>query len=109
MAAVALPAPVPISCHAQASVGTTLQEFQIHANAGKISIRGSGALYLQCDTGSDGASVTSASAVPLDANAWHEININRGRTRGTRSIYVAAQSSTATVYLLSEQAPPAVS
>ena len=104
MAAVVLPSAAPVSCKTTTSVGTTLQQFTLPSNTGKFSVRCVDAGWLQWDVGSDAGSVTSASAVPLDAGVWYEFDLAQMRLRASWSFYVAAQSSTTTVYVVVEAA-----
>ena len=98
--------PLP-STRAQASVGTTLREIIPPRGARRISVRGSAALYLQLGSGfADGDAVnTTDYAVPLDANVSWDWGLSGGSAvpqNPPPRVYVAAQSGTATIYVLVE-------
>ena len=94
---------------AQASVGTTLREILPPRGTQKVSIRATGDVWLQIGPGggfSDGGSVDSASAVPLDKDFWYDFSlvIDEAPTNPPTPVYVAAAASTVTVYMIFEGA-----
>jgi hypothetical protein len=95
MAAINLTYTPPFSIRAVASVGTTLQQFNLPASdARQVSITADAACWIQ-STGADGDATTSTARWPLAANATATFSLRSGA--GGTKVLVAAQSGTATV------------
>lgn len=90
---------------ATASVGTTLQEFDLPRGTRNVRVKGSAALYVQF-AGADGDSVTASGAngaYPVASLVAESFDLSPGGAlRSAGKILVAAQSATATVYLVLE-------
>lgn len=100
MAAITLTPNCPVA-RTQGSVGTTLQQFTLPPNCKGVRIYGSAAAWLQF-SGTDGAAVTSADAAPIPATTWTPFALAPNPTGAARSIYVAAQTGTATISIVAE-------
>lgn len=100
MAAVTLPFD-PGTATTSVSVTTNLQELVIPGGARGVSIRGTRDLWYEgANTSSVDGDAPGAGKVPLDADIWYEFDIGQG-SKG-ESVKVAAQTGTATVYVIVE-------
>lgn len=108
MAVVALAGnPFP-TIRTQAAVGTNLQEFTIPDQCHQITVSGDAALWVQF-TGSDGDATTATAKFPIAANGAASFMLSEWTSTAVPNyrvskILVAAQSGTATVYVVCEGA-----
>tara|TARA_R100000664_G_scaffold31173_1_gene44538 strand:- start:943 stop:1272 length:330 start_codon:yes stop_codon:yes gene_type:complete len=89
-------------------VGTSAQQITLPSEASKVSIGCDAALYFSTDVGVDGNSFDTGSGGDIAdygfvaANNYLPIEMEKGQ-QSTRNLCVAAQTGTATVYLIIEK------
>lgn len=100
MAAIDLPGhPFP-SIKRTTGVTTALQAFVLPSGVRKVTIKATAAVWVQF-TGADGDAVDATASVPVAADSAAEFALN---TQPPTSVFVAAQSGTATVVVICEGA-----
>ena len=98
MAAIVLAgAPFP-SIRRQVTVGTTLQAFTLPRGVRSVTVGGDAALWVQF-TGTDGGTVSATAAWSVAANGSLTEALHPDALHRAASVFVAAQSGTATVYV----------
>ncbi len=103
MAAVTLVgAPFP-SIRRQVNVTTALQAFTLPRDCRQVTVSGDAALWVQF-TGADAGVVSTTAAFPVAANGAATFMLTNSPDHRATSVLVAAQSGTATVYVVCEGA-----
>lgn len=100
MAAVTLTPNCPVS-RTVSGVGTVLQQIILPPNCKGIRIYASAAAYLQF-SGEDGAAITATDVAPIPATTWSPFSLAPNPSGAARSVYLAAQSGTASISIVAE-------